>query len=335
MIVRVLLDTCAIRRTLHGYPTPLLDLSLLRTRLDEYKVSIAASAFAELLEQLCKADGGLSAGVWANKVSDIDAVLDPLWPIFPNGGKLAYLTGVQPDNSFDVEHESRYLRAIWQLAREAKAPSDLTNKMVMFRNANGKWFKCETTAATLTAEMQGRRRDWIEYIESIRKLANEQGWSRVTDEGILKLMNSRLGTEPGDPPDLAQRLDSVSRMIANFVCTALNDPNFNPQSEKRRGEAFDIDLLFAIPLPAIVVTADGVFVRRLRRTESPHAKQVCEIDEFNQRLVANSLPELVDSFQSPEKQHAKRSEAAYHRWLARGCPAGDDWADWFAAEPIA
>jgi hypothetical protein len=25
-------------------------------------------------------------------------------------------------------------------------------------------------------------------------------------------------------------------------------------------------------------------------------------------------------------------ELAYYRWVDRGCPTGDEWADWFAAE---
>ena len=78
-------------------------------------------------------------------------------------------------------------------------------------------------------------------------------------------MKKDLGTQPGDPPDLGDKLDSVSRMIARLVCESLKTKDaYNPDAERRRGDAFDISLLFYTSLPSVVCTTDQKLVNRLR-----------------------------------------------------------------------
>jgi hypothetical protein len=73
----------------------------------------------------------------------------------------------------------------------------------------------------------------------------------------------------------------------------------------------------------------------MRETDAPHARQVLTIEEFNRHLAENSLASLVLDFQTAERQLRQHQEAAYFRWDKRGRPANDDWADWFASEPVA
>ena len=52
------------------------------------------------------------------------------------------------------------------------------------------------------------------------------------------------------------------------------------------------------------------------------------------------LVRAADAIAKVEKKEAKKKrpsqkeleEAAYYRWLNRGCPSGDDLADWVEAE---
>ena len=70
--------------------------------------------------------------------------------------------------------------------------------------------------------------------------------------GKPRIMKKDLGTQPGDPPDLGDKLDSVSRMIARLVCESLKTKDaYNPDAERRRGDAFDISLLFYTSLPSV------------------------------------------------------------------------------------
>lgn len=333
MIVRILIDTCVVRRTLHQYPAPLLDLGAISHRKNEYKVSIAATAYAEILAQFV--EGRIPANDWNARISDIDSLLDPNWPVFLHGGKLAYVTGAQTEYPIELDRESCYSKAIWKLLRDAVRPSDITHKKVVYRDADGAVRACQTDAKRLSDAMNERRKQWINYIEDMRKLATSEGWRRPTEDFILEKMTSRRGKEPNDPVDLNAKLDAVSRMIASFVCLAINNPDYNPSSDKRRGETFDVDQLFAIALPAVIVTADEPFWSRIRKSNAPHAKQVCLIDEFNEHVRNGTLSTLVDDFQTPERQQIQRCEAAYFRWQSRGCPISDDWADWFESEPLA
>ena len=143
-----------------------------------------------------------------------------------------------------------------------------------------------------------------EYIQHIQSLLPSLGETEITEEGILAQMKKNQGTYPGDPPDLGDKLDSAARMIARLVSQALKkrDP-YNPFTDKRRGDAFDISLLFYIPLPSVICTADEKFVNRLRDTGAFHACQVVTINELNELVRLNGVGALVSDFQTPAEQH--------------------------------
>jgi hypothetical protein len=50
-------------------------------------------------------------------------------------------------------------------------------------------------------------------------------------------------------------------------------------------------------------------------------------DENSQCLIATRIEYVKGLLLS-----MVRSDYAFFRWVDRGMPAGDDWADWFAAE---
>lgn len=134
------------------------------------------------------------------------------------------------------------------------------------------------------------------------------GVKRATEADILALMKVNRGTYPGDPPDLGDKLDSVARMIACLVSQPLkkNDP-YNPDTEKRRGDAFDISLHFYVPLHCVICTADQKFVNRLRNTGAPNARQVVSVQEFNELVRSGGVGPLVSDFRTPHEQHQRWS----------------------------
>lgn len=331
MLTRVLLDTCAVRNHLHR-SNPAIDLYALRPRLWKYRISIADPTMAELISQLL--EGRLPISDWIARIGDLDAILDRHWPIFPGGHELAELSGATPPHGIDLRDSQLYYQASWRLMRNATSTADLTNGLI-FKNAVGKAHRIRADAHHVATTMQAERDSWINYINRMQGLLTGLPTGRQNFQAIVALMRSDLGARPDDPPDLADKLDAITRMIATLVDMSLHPKTpYNPASVGRRGDAFDSCHLFAIPLPAIICTADRPFVNRLRATQAPQSNQVLTVEEFNTHVTNDTLESILGPAYYRNQVQRWRL-AALVRWEERSRPPSDDWADWFAAEPIA
>ncbi len=332
MFVRVVLDTCTVRNHIHSH-SPAIDLVLIHQKRNQVRLSLSASAFVEVTAQVT--EGRILYADWETRVPAFHAVLDPRWPCLPSGKQLAWLAGTQVAEPINVEDESRHMRAYWHHLLTV-APQEIGRAKVRYRLSDGSWREIRLHFDNLEQAIKEQRKDWIDYLRKMQGELPEHGLGARSEDAILTLMRSNFGTDPLDAPGVAEKLDAVSRMIARFVAMSLakREP-YNPESEGRRGDTFDLNLLFYLPLPAVIVSGDKRFVRGLRGTGAPHARQVLMIDEFNAHLANDTLGSLVSAFQTPERQFRQHREAAYFRWEKRHRPPDDDWDDWFKSEPIA
>jgi hypothetical protein len=262
VFVRVVLDTCTVRNHTDDCQ-PQIDVNLLQERRDGVRLSLSASAFVELTRQL--ADGDLPYARWKEKSPSINAMLDPRWPCLPNGKQLAWLAGTQMHAPIEsLEDESRHMRACWFHLLDV-APAEIGKCQVVYRVSDGTLKSIRLDATHLRNVIAGQRQEWIDYIQKMQKELPERGFTAKDEDAILDLMRSDFGSDPLDAPGIAEKLDAASRMLTRFVARSLPSkmPSYNPLSEKRRGDAFDLDLLYYIPLPAIIVTGDGRFARGL------------------------------------------------------------------------
>jgi hypothetical protein len=334
MLIRVILDTCTVRNHVHK-TGPRLNLQAIRAYPDQLRLSLPGSTFAELLEQLCDNEGGIAFPDWQNAVPDLDSILDKRWPFLPSGKQLSALTGLQTDLTLDVAFERSYMQACWQLLKSATNVADFQRGLV-FQGPDSQRCEIKLDPKTLETVNAGERQSWIDHIEKMQKLLSSLRVGTNDEEKVYNMMRSNQGTQPLDPPGMAEKLDSVNRMIAKLVALSLQrKAAYNPKTEKRRGDAFDISLLFYVPLPAVICTADQKLVRRLRDTGASHSQQVVNVDEFNQHVVNGTLSSLVSSFKTADVQLREWQEAAYFQWISRDRPIGEDWVDWFASEPVA
>jgi len=330
MLTRILLDTNVLGNHIDGTP-PLVDLPAVRQRLWKYRISLADST-AEFVEGL--AHSGLLAQ-WQLHVLEIDAVLDRRWPILPGGKELAALSGLQTDLTIDAANSQRYYQAVWHLLRDAKTAADL-EAGTQFSDATGARFAIKVDFSHVRCELDKERGRWSKYVERKRDEFREKGITSGDYDRILAEITADFGAQPTDPPDFAKKADAVSRMVAKFLALALPKRDaYNPASDKRRGDVFDVSLLYAIPLPAVICTGDGPFVERLRQCNAPHAKQVVTVEEFNGHVRADTLDGLVSEHRTTAEQCQRWREAAYFNWRNRNSPPNDDWTDWLACEPIA
>lgn len=332
MLVRILLDTCTVRNHLHGLRGQ-LDFKAINSSSEELRFSLPGGTGAELIEQLTK--GRITWSEWINGIPAIESILDQRWPLLPTGRQLAAIAETQTDIAINIEDERRHLGAVWRQLRHAKSTSDL-QCIERYEGADRRQYGVTLDLSRPYKVCKAERNKWIHYIHHIQSLVKSSGLRNPSESEIVSLMKKDLGTQPGDLPDLGDKLDSVSRMIARLVCESLKTKDaYNPDAERRRGDAFDISLLFYTSLPSVVCTTDQKLVNRLRGTGSLHSCQVVSVDECNQLVRDGSLGTLVRAFRTPDEQHSRWQEAAYYNWIARGRPIGDDLRDWLDAEPLA
>lgn len=333
MFVRVVLDTCAVRKHVSNR-MPQLDIGLLNRNRDTIRLSLSASAFVELTRQI--ADGDVPFASWEACVPILNGILDERWPCLPNGKQLAWLTGTQVvDPIVSIDDEARYMRACWFHLCDVK-PEEIGRCQVAYRVSDGTLKSIRLDQQTLSSLIANQRQEWIDYIQRMQSDLPDRGLTARDTDAIVELMRNDFGSDPSDAPGVADRLDTILHMIARFVARSLNSTSaYNPESERNRGDTFDLNLLFYIPLPSVIVTGDERFVRGLRETTAAHLDQVLTIEEFNESLADGSLASRVSAFQTPDRQFHWHREAAYFHWVRRGRPSNDDLKDWYESEPIA
>ena len=330
MLTRILLDTCVVRNIIHNDRVS-LDYQALRPRLWKYRISLADGAFAELIDQLTHSP--IEFKECHAKLFELNAYLDKKWPIFAGGRKLSALAKLQTDTFCDITSTQIFLQACWNLLRN----SDSLEKLlagIEFVDISGRRKTLKPDPQQIATAMEAGRQAWIRQIEEMQRILNQNQAYRFDD--YKAICRALVGFGETDPPDLAERIDGFLRIFAHFIYMALkNRTPYNPSSENRRGDSFDMLLLLALPLPAIIVTAENSLPNRLKETKAIDARQVVTVDEFNEHVRNDTLEELLLHHRTVDQQMLHWREAAYFSWASRGKPGMDDWVDWLRTEPIA
>jgi hypothetical protein len=287
MAVRIVLDTGPVRNVIEGDPRQ-IDLEALRRARPSVRTSIAGPALAELAEQLI--DGAIRLPLWIANVGQYDGVLDDEWPFLPSGRQLTAFTGVaQTGTDINLAEESRLLQTWWRLFRQLRSTADLMAGLP-FTFANGQQSVVAVDEPRLRQTIAETRNGWIGYVQSF----SGRSGIDASRQAILNEIIRRHGQEDGDATDQQQRLMPVFNMIAILVESSLRSRTpYNPELRRRRGDTFDITLLYVLAHPeALIVTADGPFIERLRQTRLPDAARVLSIEELNERLQGGTLDEV-------------------------------------------
>ena len=110
----------------------------------------------------------------------------------------------------------RHLGAVWRQLRHAKSTSDL-QCIERYKGADRRQYGVTLDLSRPYKVCKAERNKWIHYIYHIQSLVKSSGLRNPSESEIVSLMKKDLGTQPGDLPDLGDKLDSVSRMIARLV----------------------------------------------------------------------------------------------------------------------
>lgn len=276
---RILLDTSVVRKIVHG-DVDALDVGMLLALKGDHLISIADGALAELADQLLR--GSISPGEWAKGIAAIDAVLDPDFPLAPGGKELAAMWGAHPPVGLDLGEARAYYRAAWRYLRSVKQPADLTRREV-FHAPSGRAYPMRLDGPhvrTVLAEAGGRWASWVANVAGLITKSKANG-ARVTETELRQLMLSNLCLDMGIAD--AMKLDLVLHVLAKRAIQAsMGKTPYSPNGD--HNDPLDLDLLFGIPLPAWVVTADLRLHRLVQATTSRDRAAVMTSEELLERL---------------------------------------------------
>jgi hypothetical protein len=274
---RILLDTSVVRKIVHG-DADALDVRALLALKGNHPVSIADGALAELADYLLRE----SPGDWAKRIATIDAILDPDFPLAPGGKELAAMWGAHPPVGLDLGEARAYHRAAWLYLRNVQQPADLTRREV-FQAPSGRKYEIRLNAPdvrTVLARAGGQWASWVSNVAGLITKIKADG-DRVTETELQQLFLSNLCLDMGVAD--AMKLDLVIHVLAKRSIQASTGKT--PYSPKgTHNDALDLDLLFGIPLPAWVVTADMRLHGLVQATSSPDKAAVMTSEELLNRL---------------------------------------------------
>jgi len=285
--MRLVLDTCTVRNYIQPKkvsPENIPNISGLGSYVPHILVSIADTAFLELICQLL--NGGIPFDDWAQRIHEIDTVLEPSLPIFPGGNELAVMSGIIQNIKFNIEDTKIFQQTAWRFIRDARSKDDILKKELIFADSKGVQslsFMGETFTKLL---MDNAHMNWSDNIEKIYSKLDQFA------PGIsLKPLIS--GTLANLPAEIPIKLKPVVMALCQYVY--LYGQGYNPSSDKRKGDIFDWTLLFALPLPAIICTVDQPLVNRLRQIDASEFRAIIKVEELNIHLANGTLHQILPS----------------------------------------
>lgn len=281
LVERIFLDTSVVRQIIHG-DRDALDLDALKASKGDHPVSIADGALAELASQLLR--GSVDPGEWAVRISALDAVLDSDFPVAPGGKELAALWGAHSRIGFDVGEARAYYRAAWAYLRGVRKATDLSKKAV-FHAPSGHAYAIrldQEHVEAVLAEAGSKWANWVTNVSGLIRGIRKDG-DKVSEKDLRQLTLSNLCLDMGVAD--AVKLDLVIHVMAKRAMQASTaSVPYNPKGKPN--DALDLDLLFGIPLPGWVCTADDRLCRLVRSTDSHDHDKVMTPQGLLERLKA-------------------------------------------------
>jgi hypothetical protein len=280
--IRVLLDTCVVRGIVHK-TEPQLDIETIAANLATVAITLPDTGVVELTSQL--EENRIPFDQWRAGICKLDRIIDPEWPILPSGSERAMLAGLCPRNHGALKAARQHCAAVWKLLSSIDERN--TMNIAVVYDDGGQPVHIESTPQITRMVKTAARYSWVLFVEEYAHQKN--GRTPTLEEVTADILS---GAEHVDKriPDLKQRLDLFLKAVAQLVQMATgSNAGYRPGSQTRRGDAFDIMLLMSLSIPAIVVTADVVFLNRLRQLSSAQLKQVVSVGEFNAHVASATL----------------------------------------------
>ncbi len=253
-------------------------------------VSIADGALAELALALIR--GSIPVEQWKARIASFDDVLDPNSPVSPGGRELAACWGAQSLPGFDRELSQAYYKAAWIFLRSVTRAQDL-ERVHVFHGPSGARFKIQLDRKHAEAAIAQAGAHWQQWVDNTADIIRSlrEGGDKITESVTHDLTYNNLAFGMGLAD--AAKLELVTQVLSKRAMQAALPKNaYNPKGKPN--DALDLDLLFAIPLPAWICTADEKLLRFVRSTKSSDRFSVMTpaelLDRLNKEIEQEETP---------------------------------------------
>lgn len=274
--VRVMLDTSVVRRLARRAPDA-LDVERCRVSIvgEPVVFSIADGAVLELLDDLT--NGSVSFEQWAHAAPQLQALLDPTMPIGPGGRELApWLPAIPRKHGID---SAQHRRASWEHLALVRSRADLVAAR-RYRQADGALIEDQLDPVAVAREVEAAGAAYAAWFAKVVHLARDERGQMRSRDWIVGQMLAGLSEDMGCFD--ATRLELACHYQAQ---RAIEAAHARTPYVPTRNDALDLELLFTLPLPAVVCTADDRLVRFVRRLHTEQGDLV---------MTARELVEWLD-----------------------------------------
>jgi hypothetical protein len=273
--VRVVLDTSAVRAVAHG-DDDALDVDALRELEGLPHFCVADGAMLELLDDLLS--GSLTFEGWAHATKRVEPLLDPTSPVAPGGRSLARIWGAAPPRKDDGIGEDQYRREVWRHMSAARSRAELVRPLSYVQGDQRVEVQLEPDRpSSRVREAGGTYASWFDRVaeHALDDAGRRKGEDEIADD-IRTGLSNILGFADMQMLDLSIRF-SAKRVVER--CGPRRS-RYKPTAN----DALDLELLFALPLPALVCTGDQRLIRVVRSLGSPQGRDVLSPPELLERL---------------------------------------------------
>jgi hypothetical protein len=288
VVTRVLLDTSTVRAWLEG-ASEAEPLACLEGHLRELSVALANNAIPELA--LALHEGRIPWTTWILRAPLLGRILDVTSPVFPDDQELLHTAIEETPPCPAAISRREHFRAIWRTMSSARCHADLTSSPA-FLGSDGAMYRIQSSRALVEQLTEQHRERWRSPIRELRTRGDVR---HPTQEQIAELLFVAYFGGRSNEPEMRMRHDGFVRSLARFMALALQrGSRYNPDAKSRRGDSFDVELLRALALPALICTLDARLMKHMAATGSPQVSQLLTPRQLHQEVecgvVSDRLP---------------------------------------------
>jgi hypothetical protein len=259
----IILDTNIIRTIIHSDPIAAnITTCLVNNRL-KFPVLLSDIALAELSCAIL--EDRLDFNTWRSKMDIIESFLFNEFPVLPGGKELTDIASNNISSATPFPGGLLFYQTAWQILSASKNLEDLKKP----RQIPGHQYSVRLDKSIMQSVIKEERSRWNNFFVKIKSICVAENLQGISYLDLYAITKDYLSSHYNNL-SLINNSDAMISSIARFAYLYLqNKSPYNPQSTKRRNDAFDFAILQAFVLPnTVILTTDGPFKKHVDLTNT-------------------------------------------------------------------